>query len=135
MSDFNKGCLDQKLHMLEEATMSEKDPSLAGMGWMGWDEVNVKIFLKHIDLILTTQEQQGPAPGVLQELRSKDCSTLLQPPQGPWKFEGMQIISSREHVGYPFLVGLKATRNMCGMNVSWYMIGVWTKCQPDKMPT
>ena len=60
--------------MLEEATMSEKDPSLAGMGWMGWDEVNVKIFLKHIDLILTTQEQQGPAPDVLQELRSKDCS-------------------------------------------------------------
>ena len=108
--------------MLEEATMSEKDPSLAGMGWMGWDEVNVKIFLKHIDLILTTQEQQGPAPDVLQELRSKDCSTLLQPPQGPWKFEGMQIISSREHVGYPFLVGLKATRNRCGMNVSWYMI-------------
>ena len=104
--------------MLEEATMSEKDPSLAGMGWMGWDEVNVKIFQKHIDLILTTQEQQGPAPDVLQELRSKDCSTLLQPPQGPWKFEGMQIISSGEHAGCPFLVGLNTTQNMCSMNVS-----------------
>ena len=77
--------------MLEEATMSEKDPSLAGMGWMGWDEVNVKIFLKHIDLILTTQEQQGPAPDVtLQisrasepELTSRLLGLLRKVPTGP----------------------------------------------------